>query len=80
MLMVSMLWYVEFYELFVLWVGSSGGWKRKSPTAPPTRNPLLWGEGGEGNNYAFSGKREGFGKLLGTSCKEILKKRPSNFY
>ncbi len=25
-------------------------------------------------------KREGFGKLLGTSCKEILKKRPSNFY
>jgi hypothetical protein len=26
MLMVSMVWYVDFYELFVLGVGSSGGW------------------------------------------------------
>ena len=26
------------------------------------------------------GEEGGVGKLLGTSCKEILKKRPSNFY
>ena len=25
MLMVSMVWYVDFCELFILWVGSSGG-------------------------------------------------------
>jgi hypothetical protein len=25
MLMVFMVWYVDFYELFILWVGSSGG-------------------------------------------------------
>jgi hypothetical protein len=40
---------------------------------------LVRGEGGEGNNYAFRGKRKRFGKLLGTSCEEILRKRPSNF-
>jgi hypothetical protein len=33
MLMVSILWYVDFYELFVLWVGS-GVWLPPRPQPP----------------------------------------------
>ncbi len=40
--------------------------------SPPTPCCGGGGECGEGNNYAFRGRVERFGKLLGTSCKEIL--------
>ncbi len=42
MLIVSMLRYVDFHELFVLWVGSSGGW------LPPASTPFCGGRGERG--------------------------------
>ncbi len=66
MLMFSMLWYVDFYELFVLWVGSSGG------CLPPAPNPLLCGEGVEGNNYAFRGRGRGLGSFWGKVVRKYL--------
>jgi hypothetical protein len=38
-------WNVDFYELFILWVGSSGGWVRKTPSTPPPPQPPAVGGG-----------------------------------
>jgi hypothetical protein len=44
--MVSVVWYVDFYVLFVLWLGTSGGWGEgclgleNHPPIPPTPYPL----------------------------------------
>jgi hypothetical protein len=51
-----MIWYVDFYELFVLWVGRSGVWVHL--LLPTPRTPAVGG-GGEGNNYAFRGRGRG---------------------
>ena len=55
-------------------------WKKSPSAPPPPPTPCCGGEGGEGNNYAFRGRGRGLESFLGTSCKEILRKRPSNFY
>jgi len=35
-------------------------------------NPLLWGEGGEGNNYAFRGRGRGLGSFWGQVVRKYL--------